>query len=103
MEIVAYLVCFNPDQPWLYPIDMADKLINTYIPKRIWNALLQHGEIVIPEKPAAADYIFPKTGLGLMDTQRNPFVEGRVCILWSNPLFIKGMAPLMQGAEYELK
>ena len=61
MEVVSYLVSLNPDEPRPYPVYMPDEVIKINILERAGNGLLQHGKIMVPEKSAPADYIFPET------------------------------------------
>lgn len=98
MQVISQLVSFNPDQGRLHNVSAAVELLHRHI-KLAREPLLQLSEIPLPEWTAAADDIFPKAGLGFMNTHGSSVTQGGADQLLPDILLIQRVSALMDRSE----
>ena len=76
MQIIGDFIGVRANQRAFHLIDRAIESVEPYLSELIRKPILQNRVKVLPKRAAAADDIFPKPRLALMDSQRAPSPQG---------------------------
>ena len=99
MQIVGHLIRFDANQGGANCVDREMEVFELRTGKCLGECSPGLREEEFSELPAASDLIFPETGLGFVNTQRDRFSELGSEVLTGQSLFIKSVTCFVDRAE----